>query len=165
MKYNGIIENKLRIIEEKIGIIENWKIKSFRDLQDNSMLHLAVERALQLAVEAMIDVAERIVALNKIPPQNSSALNLNKLQELNILGNAADYTDMIRFRNFIVHRYENIDLEIIFNIISTKLVVLVRKTSSLQGLDIRTNLLIFYMLFDNIKRRSSAGSNKIAWRP
>ena len=123
MKYNGIIENKLPIIEEKIGIIENWKIKSFRDLQDNSMLQLAVERALQLAVKAMIYVAERIVALNKIPPQKSSALNLNKLQELNILGNAADYTDMIRFRNFIVHRYENIDLEIIFNIISTKLVL------------------------------------------
>ena len=121
MKYNGIIDSKLRIIEEKVGIIKTWKIKSFQDLQGNSMLHLAVERALQVAVEAMIDVAERIVALNKIPPQNSSAANLEKLQELNILGNATDYTDMIRFRNFIVHRYENIDLEIIYNIVSTKL--------------------------------------------
>jgi len=121
MKYNGIIENKLRIIEEKTDIITNWKIKSFQDLQENSMLHLAVERALQIAIEAMIDVAERIVALNKIPPQDNSALNLKKLEDLNILGNAADYTDMIRFRNFIVHRYENIDLEIIFNILTNKL--------------------------------------------
>jgi len=41
---------------------------------------------------------------------------------------------------------------------------IVRKTSSLQGLDIRTNLLIFDILFDNIKRRTSAG-DKVAWRP
>jgi len=121
MKYNGIIDSRLRIIEEKVGNIIDWKITSFQDLKGNSMLHLAVERALQIAVEAMIDVAERIVALNKIPPQTSSAANLDKLQELNILGNATDYTDMIRFRNFIVHRYENIDLEIIYNIVSTKL--------------------------------------------
>ena len=90
MKYNGIIENKLRIIEEKEDSIKNWKIDSFRDLQENSMLHLAVERALQIAIEAMIDVAERILALKKIPPQNSSALSLKKLQELNILENEKD---------------------------------------------------------------------------
>ena len=121
MKYNGIIENKLRIIEEKVDIIRNWEINTFRDLQENAMLHLAVERALQVAIEAMIDVAERILAINQIPPQNSSALSLKKLQEINILGNATDYADMIRFRNFIVHRYEKIDLEIIFNIITDKL--------------------------------------------
>jgi uncharacterized protein YutE (UPF0331/DUF86 family) len=121
MKYNGIIENKLRIIEDKADIIKDWNIDSLRDLQENSMLHLAVERALQVAIEAMIDVAERILALRQVPPQDSFALSLKKLQELNILENAADYTDMIRFRNFIVHRYENIDLEIIFNIITGKL--------------------------------------------
>lgn len=121
MKYNGIIESKLRIIEENTGIIKNWKIRSLRELQENPMLHLAVERALQIAIEAMIDVAERIVAMNKIPPQDSSASNLKKLHELNIIRNATDYSEMIRFRNFIVHRYEKIDLEIIFNIITNKL--------------------------------------------
>jgi len=42
---------------------------------------------------------------------------------------------------------------------------IVRKTSSLQGLDIRTNLLIFDILFDNINGCTTAGCNKIAWRP
>ena len=121
MKYNGIIENKLRIIEEKVETIMNWKIKSLQDLESDSMLHMAVERALQVSIEAMIDVAERILALINIPPQNSSAMSLNKLQELDILADASDYTDMIRFRTFIVHRYENIDLEIVFSILSSKL--------------------------------------------
>ena len=121
MKYNGIIENKLRIIEEKVDNIKKWETDSLQDLQENSMLQHAVERALQIAIEAMVDVAERILALKKIPPQNSSALSLKKLQELNILENEKDYTDMIRFRNFIVHRNEKIDLVIIFNIITDKL--------------------------------------------
>jgi len=121
MKYNGIIENKLRIIEEKVDVIKNWKINSFQYLQENVMLQLAVERALQVAIEAMIDVAERILALKQISPQNSAALSMKKLQESDILGNATDYADMIKFRNFIVHRYEKIDLEIIFNIITEKL--------------------------------------------
>ena len=42
---------------------------------------------------------------------------------------------------------------------------LVCKTTSLKGVDIRTNLLISDILFDNIKRCTSAGSDKIAWRP
>jgi uncharacterized protein YutE (UPF0331/DUF86 family) len=117
----GSLKASLRIIEENTGIIKSWNIKSLSELQENPMLNLAVERALQIAIEAMIDVAERIVALNKIPPQDSSASNLKKLYELNIIGNTEDYTEMIRFRNFIEHRYEKIDLEIIFNIITNKL--------------------------------------------
>ena len=42
---------------------------------------------------------------------------------------------------------------------------LVRKTSSLQGLDIRTNLLIFDILFDNIQGGTSAGCYEVTWRP
>jgi len=45
------------------------------------------------------------------------------------------------------------------------LIQLVCKTSLLQGLDIRTNLLIFDILFDNIKRCTPAGCDKITWRP
>ncbi len=119
--YNGIIENKLRIIEEKVDTINNWKVESLKDLKKDTMLHLAVERALQIAIEAMIDVAERILAIKNIPPQNSSAQSLEKLQKLNILEYEKDYTDMIRFRNFIVHRYEHIDLDVIFNIVTNKL--------------------------------------------
>jgi uncharacterized protein YutE (UPF0331/DUF86 family) len=85
-------------------------------------IHLrAVERALQVAVEAMIDIAERILALKKIPPQKSSSGSMKKLQELHILKDALNYEEMIRFRNFIVHRYDKIDLEIVYKIVSKML--------------------------------------------
>lgn len=121
MKYNGIIENKLRVIEEKIEMIKSWKIVSLDQLQTNSMLQNAVERALQVAVEAMIDITERILSLKKIPPQKSSSESIKKLQELRIIKNASNYEEMIRFRNFIVHRYDNIDLKIVYKIVSKML--------------------------------------------
>ena len=76
MKYNGIIESKLRIIEQKLAEIESWKIVSFSQLRESSMLQNAVERALQVCTEVMIDISERILALNEIPPLPSSSENI-----------------------------------------------------------------------------------------
>ena len=123
MKYNGIIEAKLRIIEEKLFEIESWQITSIHQLQHNSMLRNALERALQVAVDAIIDVCEHILALEGISAPDTSANVVKKVIETRIITDTTEYIDMIRFRNFIVHRYEKIDLEIIYAIVSKKLPV------------------------------------------
>jgi uncharacterized protein YutE (UPF0331/DUF86 family) len=121
MKFNGVIENKLRIIEENISEIRSWNIQSIGQLQENSMLQKATERALQVSVEVMIDVSERLLALNNIKPANTSAENFNNLEKIGLINNTDDYKDMVRFRNFIVHRYEKVDTGIIYSIIQNKL--------------------------------------------
>ncbi len=121
MKYNGIIESKLRIIEQKLEEIETWNILSFNQLKESSLLQNAVERALQVCIEVMIDISERILALNKERPLQSAQDNIVKLQELKIISARPEYGDMVKFRNFIVHRYEKIDLEIIYGILKNKL--------------------------------------------
>lgn len=88
------------------------------------MLRNATERALQVAIEAIIDICERILALEGISAPNTSSDSLREVVALGIISDNPDYTEMIRFRNFIVHRYEKIDLEIIYNIILKKLPVL-----------------------------------------
>lgn len=121
MKYNNIIENKLRLIEKKISDIESWQITSFKKFSENTLLQNAVERALQVSVEIMTDISERILAIEKIPPQDTSVDNFKKLEHLRIIKDADKYSDMIRFRNFIVHRYEYIDTEIVYGIVKNKL--------------------------------------------
>lgn len=123
MKYNGTIEAKLRVIEEKLEEIESWKISSLRQLNENSMLRNATERALQVAVEAIIDVCERIMAVEKMDAGKNAASCLERLISEGIISNEPEYVNMIRFRNFIVHRYEKIDTGIIFTIVSQKLYV------------------------------------------
>lgn len=121
MKYNVIIESKLRIIEEKLNEIREWNIDSFEKLKSSSLLQNACERALQVAIEVMIDISERILALENIEPQETAAQNIKQLQDLGIISQQKEYSDMVRFRNFIVHRYEKIDLEIIYSILRNKL--------------------------------------------
>lgn len=121
MKFNGIIERKLRIIEENISDIKSWKIISIQQLKESSLLQKATERALQISIEVMIDVSERILALNQIEPANTSAENMKKLEQIGIIRSFDDYANMVRFRNFIVHRYEKIDIEIIYSIIKNNL--------------------------------------------
>lgn len=121
MKYNGIIESKLRIIEDKLDNINDWNIDSFDKLKNSSLLQNATERALQVAIEVMIDISERILALENVSPQETAAANMQKLQEMGIISPQTEYLDMVRFRNFIVHRYEKIDLEIIYAILRNKI--------------------------------------------
>lgn len=134
MRYNGVIENKLRLIEQKLQEIRSWKIESYEQLQNSTLLQNATERALQVAIEVMIDVSERILALNKIPPQNSAAANIRQLQELKIIQFKPDYLDMVKFRNFIVHRYERIDLEIVYAIVKNKLPLFESFVSEIRSL-------------------------------
>jgi uncharacterized protein YutE (UPF0331/DUF86 family) len=121
MKYNGIIERKLRVIEENIADIQSWDIESFSRFENSSLLQKGTERALQVSIEVIIDISERILSLHKTQPANTSAENIQKLEELEIIKSADNYSDMIRFRNFIVHRYEKIDLEILYSIVKNKL--------------------------------------------
>ena len=121
MKFNGIIERKLRVIEENISDIKSWNIQSLQQLKESSLLQKATERALQISIEVMIDVSERILALNQNEPANTSAENMKKLEQLGIIRSFDDYANMVRFRNFIVHRYEKIDIEIVYSILKNNL--------------------------------------------
>ena len=121
MGMNGVIERKLRLLEQKLGEIAEWEITNHSEFKKSSLKINAVERALTVCVEIMIDVSERILALKMIPPKNSSVENFKYLEKIQIIKSYEQYAEMIRFRNFVVHRYENIDTNILFSIISKRL--------------------------------------------
>ena len=121
MKYNGVIENKLRLLENKIEEIRSWNITSLNKIKKSTLIRNAVERALQVSIEIMLDIAERILALENCKPSMSSSEAIAKLEDLGIIRESEKYIDMIRFRNFIVHRYEYVDVNILFTIVDKKL--------------------------------------------
>lgn len=121
MEINGVIERKLRLLEHKLDDIKEWKIEKYDVFKKSSLQINAVERALTVCVEIMIDISERILALKKRPPKNSSSENFQELEKLKVIQSYDKYADMVRFRNFVVHRYENIDTQILFSIITKHL--------------------------------------------
>lgn len=121
MPINGVIESKLRFLEQLLDDLERWPLGDLAEFARNSMLQRAVERSLQLGIECMIDVAERILAARRLAPADTAAQNFRRLQEIGILKDADRYAEMVRFRNFIVHRYEQIDAEIVYGLARNKL--------------------------------------------
>ena len=121
MKYNGIVEKKLLFIEEQVEYIEACNIPSFAMFRENITLQKAVERSLQLAIEALIDTCKRVLALEKQTPAGSATDAVEKIQQLGIISRNPAYTEMVKFRNFLVHLYERVDAENIYNIVKKHL--------------------------------------------
>jgi uncharacterized protein YutE (UPF0331/DUF86 family) len=83
----------------------------------------AIERDLQVAIEACIDVGKVIIAEKRLrPPQSMkdvfSVLYENGFVDRRMLKNLEN---MVGVRNILVHRYEKIDLEIIYGILKKHL--------------------------------------------
>ena len=121
MPINGVVESKLRFLEQVLADLESWPLGNLDEFAGNSMLQRAVERALQLCVESMIDVSERILAAKRLAPADAAAQNFKRLQDIGILRDADRYAEMVRFRNFIVHRYEQIEPEIVYGLAKNRL--------------------------------------------
>ena len=121
MIYNGTIEKKIRFLEDELEMIEDWEITNYSKFKKSSLEKAAVEKALTVCVQIMIDICERILAINKKPPKNTTVENLEQIVKLKAIKSSEKYIEIFKFRNFVVHRYENIDPAITFNIVKNEL--------------------------------------------
>ena len=109
MKYNGVILRKINAIEERLIRLHSLLPLTTEILQKDYFLKSGIERTLQVCVEAVIDIANRIISIKGYSPPTSSYDSIKKLETLNIIKDAEIYENMIKFRNFVVHRYESVD--------------------------------------------------------
>ena len=122
MKYNGIVQRKLALLDRYLLELHgNLKDVDFAGFRDDWAMQRMAERVLQVMVELVIDIAERVIAIEKAGPVASSAEAIEKLVALGVIKSAEPYAKMVRFRNFIVHQYEEIDPAIIFDIAKNRL--------------------------------------------
>lgn len=82
-----------------------------------------IERTLQIAIEATMDVAHHIISDMKWREPDNYADAFQVLAENNVIttAQADEYALMARFRNRIVHFYEKVDPEQVFEIFSSRL--------------------------------------------
>ncbi len=111
MKYNGIIAKKIEVIEDRVLKLKTLLPLNTQKLQDDYFLKSGIERTLQVCVEVIIDIAERIIALEKLTPVTSSYKAIERLEVMRVIKMASKYKSMIQFRNFVVHRYESVENE------------------------------------------------------
>jgi len=82
-----------------------------------------VERFLHLAIEEVIDIANHIVSFEQWREPSGYRDLLQVLSEKEIIpkNQLSRFQNMASFRNMLVHRYENIDEELVYGIFSKHL--------------------------------------------
>lgn len=122
MRYNGVIQRKLALLDSQVEKLrEHLGNVPYKEFEESWVLRSMAERALQVAVEIMIDVAERIIAIENAGPAATSSEAIEKLATLGVLDSDKPFKDMVRFRNLIVHQYEVVDSAILFELATKRL--------------------------------------------
>ncbi len=138
MKLNGVIQRKFALLDKHVlelrSRLHNVAVETFS--QDLG-LRWMTERALQVMVEIVIDVAERLIALKGAGPAATAAEALQKLEALGVIRSAEPYIPFVRFRNLIVHQYEEINPSIVFDIATNKLELLRQFRDEVDAYDVQ----------------------------
>jgi uncharacterized protein with HEPN domain len=99
-------------IQEAAGLASQFTAgKSFANYQQDAMLRMAVERAFAIIGEALAQLARGDAAL---------------------AAKITDFRSIVAFRNILVHAYAQVDERIVWDIIQSKLPVLVREVAALM---------------------------------
>ena len=82
---------------------------------------MIAERGLQILIEIIIDVANRLIATKNWGPTTSSADSVRLLAAKKVISSEEPYLKMIKSRDFIVHDYDNVDNAIVYSILTENL--------------------------------------------
>ncbi len=121
MRYNGVILKKFAVMDDEITRLRALGPVTSARLDGDHFLKHGIERALQICVEIVVDVAQRILSLEGRPPAPTAFDAVNGLEALRIIASAERYRSMIQFRNFVVHRYERVDSIVLVEILNRHL--------------------------------------------
>jgi uncharacterized protein YutE (UPF0331/DUF86 family) len=121
MKYNGVILTKFSILDDEVAHLRELGALTTARLDKDHFLKHGIERSLQICVEIVFDVAQHILSLEGRPPSPTAFSALRGLEAMGIIDSAETYQSMIQFRNFVVHRYEQVDSGVLITIINEHL--------------------------------------------
>jgi uncharacterized protein YutE (UPF0331/DUF86 family) len=106
MKVNGVIQRKFALLDQQVmRLKEHLGAVSREQFAQNWALRTISERAIQVCVEIMIDVAERVIAQAGAGPTATAAEAIDRLVQLRVLRDAEPYRSMVRMHSLRVTVY------------------------------------------------------------
>ena len=118
---NGVIANKLQSLDEILNELRSLGQVRGQQLRDDWKTQRAIERDLQLLVEIVVDICQRIIASTGQSPATTGGDAVERCIQMGVLTQAKAYRQMVGFRNFIVHRYDRIDVNILVDVVNNRL--------------------------------------------
>mgnify|MGYP000471753607 CR=1 FL=1 len=118
---NGVLLAKLEALDRVLLELKSLGRLTTQRLNEDWRTLRAVERDLQVAVETVVDVCHRIVALAGHTPPATGREVVDRCVQLGALSGADPYRKMDQFRNIVVHHYERVDPEILVDLVNNRL--------------------------------------------
>lgn len=118
---NGVILQKLQTLDEVLLELSSLGQVTVDQLHNDWRTRRAIERDLQVLIEIMIDVCQRLIALAGQTPAVTARDAVERCVQLGALSQYDAYHRMVQFRNFIVHHYARIDTAILVDIVNHRL--------------------------------------------
>jgi uncharacterized protein YutE (UPF0331/DUF86 family) len=122
---DDILRERLRFLRGEADYLksERGSVRSFQQYVKDIRLKKAIERSLQVAIEACLDIGRRLIALEgfRYPEDNKDVFQV--LQEEGVISQELlpSLVDMARFRNLVVHDYAKIDDAKVYAILTKRL--------------------------------------------
>jgi len=124
----GIFEH-IKELEEALQDVRRYKSSiTLEDLVADRDKRNMVLRALQVAIQSAIDIANHIIAEYRFPTPLTYKESFQILKEKGMLSSnlAEDLSELVGFRNILVHLYWRVDLEKVFKVLN-------ERTDALEG--------------------------------
>lgn len=119
----AIILRKISELEIYQKQIREFSAITLQDYKANWKTQRIIERTLQIMIETCADIANHIVSDKGMRPPTSYADTFNVLFENNVIDSElfTIMEKMAKFRNVVVHQYEDVDSEIVVVILKKHL--------------------------------------------
>jgi uncharacterized protein YutE (UPF0331/DUF86 family) len=113
-----LVERKIRKMEQYLRELQTVQVKTLEEFTEDTIVKRFVERNIELAIEQMIDICKHLVAgLDLAEPETYAEcfdiLHRNKVIPEKPL---PTFKAMARFRNRLIHVYDDIDDAITFEV-------------------------------------------------
>lgn len=117
-----IIDKKLNYLKHEINKIENMDFSMEQILKDEDIQDI-LDRRMQIAIEACIDVATHLAAGLELSRQEYASDIFLLLGKNDVISKeiAEKFASVARFRNILVHEYADIDYQLAYSNLDEKL--------------------------------------------
>ena len=119
-----VLENKISAIKKYLKILQGYKKFKAEKIKQDVYIRGGLERYLYLVSQSAIDLAEGVIAYQKLRKPSTMAECFDILYENKIISKTMvdKMTKMTGFRNIVAHDYEDIDYDIVYNVLMYKLI-------------------------------------------
>ncbi len=110
-------------LEIYLSDLRDFESISFAEYQNNKLIRRFVERTLQMAIEACLDIGRRLIVQAGLPQPEDNKAVFTILTEADILPRTDldNFRAMAGFRNILVHEYADLDDVMVFGVLKRRL--------------------------------------------